>query len=252
MHVMHDAQDPANAWKSRILSAVAELRFVEEETRQLKQDGDQLAAMIQKENAAIDKETHDLTARLRDAERELDRISEQCTAQAAAKVIVEREYQEALDKYDRLHDVVKLVKLKESECQQRHDYDKMLETESIAWAAEEHQLRTKLSALESQFREVKQKHRDEIAAAEGRLREAESRLHSDRMSRDASSVGYNRSHLHTSSAARPTTSLARQSAPRSQSVGQREGSHVSGAPAPILVNKSLSRKRDHFGDLTNH
>lgn len=238
--------------------AQQDLQFVEEEHRQLLDDVKTLEKMTLKEKEAVRQEKIKLAKRLEETERIGKDLEQQCERQSSTKAKVEIVYQQALDEYDRLHDVVKKVKAKEKECDSRPDLDKTLQAESYQWAEDEHKLRSQLHALQSQLKDVRAKHQDEIAAAEAKLRDAEARLHSDRMGREFPPANGRRP-----SGVRPSGSRAGSTRGHSTSLGRgmftddslvmNSSTVAGGGPViqPILVNKSLSRKRDHLGDLTN-
>jgi myosin heavy subunit len=251
--------DPLVGWKTRLYEEQQTLQFVEEELRQSLEDVKSLETKILKEKEFIRQEKLKLVKRLEETELIGKKLEEQCERQSETKSRVEAIYQQALDEYDRLHDVVKKVKAKEKECESRPDLEKTLQAESYAWADEEHRLRTHIQQLQNQVREAKNKQQDETAQAEAKLRDAEARLHSDRMSREFplnahKHVGAPSSRQGSRAAFSrgPSTSLGRGVFTDESLVLDNNNANVRAAhPAPILVNKATSRKRDHLGDLTN-
>lgn len=248
-------------WNDRVSEAEKELRFAVELERQLLEELKALDKEILKTKEIVRQEKLKLATRLDETENIGRALEAQCVQQSDTKSKVEAVYQQTLDEYDRMHDVVKKVVAKEKEIDGRHDLEKTLQIESYQWAEEEHRLRTQIHALQHQQKAAAAKQQDELAAAEAKLRDAEARLHSDRMSREYPSSITGPSGRR--SASRPT-SRAGSSRAASTSLGRgvftdesmvihssNARTALSSIPQPILMNKNATRKRDHLGDLTN-
>lgn len=249
--------DQGKGWDERAMKEIMATQQVVEIIKALKAEIANREKEILQAKEFVRREKLRLAAILDETEKNSNNLVEKCNKQSEKKSEVEAVYQQTLDEYDRLHDVVKKVVAKERECENRHDLEKTLQIESFQWAEEEHSLRTKLHALQVQQREAKAKQQDEIAAAEAKLRDAEARLHSDRMSREfPSSVGKRQSLSRPGSRAgssRATSmSLGRGAfTDESMVLPESSGRTAPSVPQPILVSKSTNRKRDLLGDLTN-
>jgi hypothetical protein len=256
---MNTGSDHAKGWDERAMKEVKTTQQVIAIINALKEEITNREKEILQAKETVRREKLRLAAILDETEKNSNDLVDKCNKQSEKKSEVEAVYQQTLDEYDRLHDVVKKVVAKEKECDNRHDLEKTLQIESFQWAEEEHTLRSKLHALQVQQREAKSRQQEEIAVMESKLRDAEARLHSDRMSREFPS----NIHGKRQSTSRPG-SRAGSSRAASMSLGragftddsmvlaEASGRSVSAAvPQPILINKATNRKRDHFGDLTN-
>ncbi|EPY40596.1 hypothetical protein AGDE_03332 [Angomonas deanei] len=82
-----------------------------------------------------------------------------------------------------MHFLVHEIKDAEQELAEREDMDARLQRESLAWAEEEHALRTKLNQLQQQEKQQRKKQQAELAELESQLAEAEKALAHDRSTR---------------------------------------------------------------------
>lgn len=229
------AEEPSTSllsnWRDRIVELRTQIDVLDDEVRSFDVEEKQLHdAKLQFDNT-VRRERRELLKELDNANAKATELEQASTVQLQRKADLHATYIRTLDEYDQLRAEVKGVLSKEEALAARTDYDQLLQKESYEWAEEEHQLRTAYNRLQVAMKESKAKQQSELTATEQALREAESRLHSDRMSRDPTAGSHRSKSQRQPSVANPTSIL------QNQSVN--------------LPRKSESRKRDQFGDLTN-
>ena len=225
-----------STWRDRIVELKAQIDVVEDEIRGIEVEGQQLEAKKAEFEVTCKRERRELYKQLDSTNAKAEELEKAATVQMQRKEELQAEHARVLNNYDQLREDVKAVIAKEKALEARTDYDHMLQKESAEWAEEEHQLRTAYNSLLFAQKEARAKQQADLAAAEAALRDAEGRLHSDRMSRDPIAARH-RSRQPSLVPPPPAPVPSSASVPRLGDGGS--------------FRKSESRKRDYFGDLTN-
>ena len=222
-------------WKDRVIEAESEVQVILDEINSIVSNKEQLTKDIDKYQTLVQKEKQQLLKKLEAAQKRAEDFEKQCETLNKEKDRVEAIYHQTLDEYESFHEVVKAIKQHEAMLEGRADLEKLLQTESINWAEEEHQLRSRINHLDAQVKNTKRSNAQELAQAEAKLKEAEGRLHSERMGRE------NNNSSNTSSGFSSRLQQQQQSAPNSRAA----------SVASSFSSKAGSRKRDLLGDVTN-
>lgn len=170
-------------WKNRVLTTEAavgrEQKLINtalEMQRSFKQEGHKLAETIEKEK-------HDLLKELEAVEAEAKKLSDLCERTLTEKDRVEAIYTNTLDEYEKMHYLVYDIKGEEERLASREDLETRLQRESLAWAEEEHALRSKLNGMQLQLKQTRKRQQQEIADLEADLAALEKRLRQERQDR---------------------------------------------------------------------
>lgn len=175
-------------WQDRVYEAETELHVVQEDIDAVLQERKALRLAIRRYEDAIEAEKRNLLTRLEAVELQAKDLGQRCESTVEAKDRVEAVYIKTLDDYEAMHFVVRDIKTAEEELQRRDDVDARLQRESLAWAEEEHGLRTSLGQLQQQLKQTRRQQQVEVQELESQLATLERRQQRERAERQSGSA----------------------------------------------------------------
>lgn len=235
---MSKSGDVVADWIKKIDDIKNEIAMNQQLQEELKAQIQEQDRLIAQEQSVIKRKKVELRDVMDKAVRSTDELEALCTVQSEKKAAVHKHYTAALDEYERLHDLVNKIKAKENITENRTDYEEMLRKESCDWSELQYALHMKLQKAQADLKEQRSRQSKEVADLEGKIREAEMRLHADRVSRDSATK----------------TARQRGASRQASSVGLSHAEDENTRSLPrggILVSKQ-SKKRDYLGDRTNN
>lgn len=177
------SEELLNQWRDRVLEAETEISVVQDEIDGVQKKRKSIKQKIRQFDDVVADEKRDLLNRLEEVEAEAKDLGERCEATVAEKDQVEAKYVRTLDEYEGMHFLVHEIKDAERMLGEREDLDVRLQRESLAWAEEEHSLRTKLNNFQMQLKQSRKQQQTEITELEAELAELERRQAQERAER---------------------------------------------------------------------
>ncbi|CCW65084.1 unnamed protein product [Phytomonas sp. EM1] len=172
-------------WKDRVLEAETEVGLIQDDINAVLEERKKLKQASRKHLEIIEKEKKDLLKRLESVEAEAKELSAVCERTLSEKDKVEAAYIKTLDEYESMHYLVREIKDKEELLASREDLETRLQRESLAWAEEEHAMRTKLSNLQLQLKQQRKQQQAEQSELEEKLVALEKQREQERTERSS-------------------------------------------------------------------
>ncbi|KEG06857.1 hypothetical protein DQ04_11911010 [Trypanosoma grayi] len=163
-------------WRDRVVEAETEVSVVQEDINALLKQRKEIKLDIVRYDKLVQKEKQEMLSRLEEVETQARELEESCQKTLQQKTRVEEMYVQTLDNYESLHEVVKAIQKDEEDLQSREDVEAVLQRESLAWAEEEHALRTKLNTIQSAMKVKRKQRQEEMSTLEAQLAGAERQL----------------------------------------------------------------------------
>ncbi|EKF27993.1 hypothetical protein MOQ_008273 [Trypanosoma cruzi marinkellei] len=163
-------------WRDRVVEAETEISVVQEDINALLSRRKEIKQDISRYDRLVQREKQEMLKRLEEVEGQARELEERCQKTVQQKARVEEMYVQTLDNYESMHDTVKEIQAEEQRLQEREDVEAVLQRESLAWAEEEHGLRTKLNALQSALKGKRKQRHEELTALDTELAAAERQL----------------------------------------------------------------------------
>ncbi|EPY32772.1 hypothetical protein STCU_02665 [Strigomonas culicis] len=177
------SEELLNQWRDRVLEAETEISIVQEEIDAVHKRRRAIKQKVHQFDDLVADEKRELLNRLEEVEAEAKNLGERCEATVAEKDQVEATYMRTLDEYEGMHFLVHEIKDAERMLGEREDLDVRLQRESLAWAEEEHSLRTKLNNFQMQLKQNRKQQQTELTELEAELAELERRQAQERAER---------------------------------------------------------------------
>ncbi|RNF05980.1 uncharacterized protein Tco025E_07764 [Trypanosoma conorhini] len=163
-------------WRDRVVEAETEISVVQEDIGALLNRRKEIKQDISRYDRLVQREKQEMLKRLEEVEAQAQELEDGCQKTLQQKTRVEEAYVQTLDNYESMHDSVKEIQRGEQQLQEREDVEAVLQRESLAWAEEEHGLRTKLHALQSALKAARRERHEEVTALDTELAAAEREL----------------------------------------------------------------------------
>lgn len=219
------ASDIVRQWNDRVTEIQGETDFVLDEISTIQRQEAELRFEIKKYGDLVKKERQAFERKLMAAEKRTETTQTRLETGTSAQQKAEGLWKQTMGEYESLSNIVSQIKKQELRLNNREDYHALMNAETAQWAQEEAQLHRRIHELRDGARRLQKENAEEVSGLRKELKEAELRLHSDRMGRDAEEGKY-----------------------RSASVGRQSASQLPSR----ATSKPGSRKRDVMGDMTNN
>lgn len=219
-------------WGERVAEVTRECAAVRQEIADVKAQTAAIQRSTKKLADSSHKEEAQLKKKIQQLEKRASAIDDRHETAKANLSAAEAEKVRLQADYDDLARLVKSMQKDEEDMKRREDLEAVLEKESSSWKFEEAALLQQVADLESQLRKQRKENKAKIAEHETKVKEAEQKLHCERMSRD-----------NAEGAVPAATSLPLAKPPLVPT--------ASNGNATPLRPKQGSRKRDNLGDVTN-
>lgn len=172
-----------NQWRDRVADVTKDINAAKDEMKSLQEQSQLLNKEHNHFTVVAKKERAQLHAELKQAETRAKGADDSLKASASMKLEAEHLLTAAARDYEDMSAAVRRLQELEVSLRNREDLKLTLETESTAWADEEHQLRSQLQTIENQIRTQRKKCKVDLAQEETKLQDALNELESSRKAR---------------------------------------------------------------------
>ncbi|CCD12207.1 unnamed protein product [Trypanosoma congolense IL3000] len=170
-------------WNDRVVGTRAEISLVDDKIASILEKKKQLKEEIGRYNKIVEREKGEMLSYLEKVEAEAKRVEEETAKFESHRAQVKKEFNETLDNYENMRQVIKNIQRDEEALSKRYDLAKLFERESSEWADQERALRAEVETLEEELNNMRKAHMREIVQLEAEKTEAEDRLQQTRAQR---------------------------------------------------------------------